>query len=53
MGLLDDMKNKGKDMMDNPDTREKIEQMAKDKGMTVDQAKEHFMKHGDSDKKSE
>lgn len=47
MGMLDDMKNKGTDMMKDPDTRAKIEQMAKDKGMSVDEAKEHFMKHGD------
>lgn len=47
MGLLDDMKDKGKDIMDDPDKRAKIEQMAKEKGMTLEEAKNHFMKHGD------
>jgi hypothetical protein len=47
MGLLDDMQDKGKDMMDDPDKKAKIEQLAKDKGMTIDEAKAHFMKHGD------
>jgi hypothetical protein len=47
MGLLDEMKDKGKDMMDDPDKKAKIEQLAKDKGMTLDEAKAHFMKHGD------
>lgn len=47
MGMLDDIEDKGKDMMNDPDTRAKIEQMAKDKGMTIEEAKQHFMKHGD------
>jgi hypothetical protein len=47
MGLLDEMKDKGKDVMDDPDKKAKIEQLAKDKGMSMEEAKEHFMKHGD------
>jgi hypothetical protein len=46
MGMLDDMKDKSKDIMDDPDKKAQIEQMAKDKGMTVEEAKKHFMKHG-------
>ena len=47
MSAFDDLKHKGQDMMNNPETREKIEQMAKDKNISVDEAKERFMKHGD------
>ena len=48
MGMLDNLEDKGKDMMDNPETRAKIEKMAKEKGMTMEEAKAHFMKHGDT-----
>jgi len=47
MGILDDMKDKAQDVMDDPDKRARIEQMAKDKGISIDEAKEHFLKHHD------
>ena len=47
MGMLDDMQNKAKDMMDDPDKKEQIEQMAREKGITVEEAKERFMKQND------
>lgn len=54
MGMMDDMtndiKNKGEDLMKDPGTKAKIEQIAKDKGMSIDQAKEHFMKQGNQGK---
>lgn len=45
MGLFDfdEMKNKGEELMQNPDTRAKIEQMAKDHGISMDEAKQRFM----------
>jgi len=46
MGLMDNMGDKAKDMMSDPDKKKQIEQMAKDKGMSIEQAKEHFAKHG-------
>lgn len=47
MDMFDDMKDKTTDIMDDPAKRAKIEQIAKEKGMTIDEAKDHFMKHGD------
>ncbi|MDN5275529.1 MAG: hypothetical protein JWN33_178 [Candidatus Saccharibacteria bacterium] len=50
MGLLDDIKDKVGDVMDDPDKRAKIEEIAKEKGLTLDQAKEHFLNHNDEKK---
>lgn len=47
MGLMDDIQDKGKDIMNDPEKKAKIEQLAKDKGMSLEEAKDHFMKHGD------
>ena len=47
MGMLDDMENKSKDVMNDPEKRAKIEQMAKDNGMSIEEAKAHFMQHND------
>ena len=44
MSLMDDMKSKANDMMNDPDKKAKIEQMAKDTGISIEEAKEHFMK---------
>lgn len=43
MGLLDDVKDKAKDVMDDPDKKAKIEKMAKDHGITLEKAKEKFL----------
>ncbi|HET6924299.1 MAG TPA: hypothetical protein VFH39_00525 [Candidatus Saccharimonadales bacterium] len=45
--MEDKAKNEAKDVMNNPDDRAKIEKIARDKGMSLDEAKDHFMKHGD------
>jgi hypothetical protein len=45
MGMFDDLEAKGKDVMDDPAKKAQIEQMAKDKGMSMEEAKKHFMKH--------
>ncbi|HSX31757.1 MAG TPA: hypothetical protein VLF43_00710 [Candidatus Saccharimonadales bacterium] len=50
MGVMDDLKDKASDVMDDPDKKAQIEQMAKEKGMSIDEAKRHFM---DKDKQSE
>lgn len=47
MGMMDDMQGKKDDIMADPMTRAKIEQLAKDKGMSMEDAKAHYMKHGD------
>ena len=48
MGMLDNLKDKGSELMNDPDKREQIEQIAKDKGISIDEAKNHFMKqHGE------
>jgi len=47
MGIFDEVKDKAQDVLNDPDKRAKIEQMAKDKGISIDQAKDHFMKHGE------
>lgn len=47
MGMLDNLKDKAGDMMNDPDKKAQIEQMAKDKGISMEEAKQHFMKHGD------
>lgn len=45
MGLMDDMQDKAKDALNDPDNRDKIQQLAKDKGLSLEEAKEHFEKH--------
>lgn len=46
MGLMDNLEDKAKDMMNDPAKKKEIEQMAKDKGISVEQAaKEHMSKH--------
>lgn len=47
MAMLDDMDDKAKDIMNDPVQRAKVEKIAKDKGISMDSATEHFMKHGD------
>lgn len=44
MGMMDNLKNQAGDIMDDPDTRSKIEQMARDRNISVEEAKAHFMK---------
>jgi hypothetical protein len=44
MGMMDNLKDKAKDMMDDPSMREKIEKYAKDHNISVDKAKKHFMR---------
>lgn len=43
MGMMDDLGDKAKDMMNDPATKQKVEQIAKDKAISVEQAaKEHL-----------
>ena len=44
MALLNKMKDSAKDPMADPSTKAKIEKIAHDKGITLEKAKEHFMK---------
>jgi hypothetical protein len=48
MGLMDNLGDKVKDVMNDPEKKQKIEQIAKDKGISMEQAKEHFAKHKDN-----
>ena len=49
MNMLDDMQDKAKDMMSDPSMRERVEQYAKEKGCTIEEAKEHFLKRNEND----
>lgn len=44
MGLMDNMSDKAMDMMNDPEKKQRIEQMAKDQGISIEQAKEKFAK---------
>ncbi|CAN5612193.1 hypothetical protein BH23PAT2_BH23PAT2_10450 [soil metagenome] len=43
MGMFDDMKNKGQDVMNDPDKRARVEQMAQEQDISIDEAKQRFM----------
>jgi hypothetical protein len=46
MGLMDNLSDKAKAMMNDPEKKRQIEQLAKDKGISLERAaKEHFEKH--------
>lgn len=48
MGLMDSLDDKAKDMLNDPERKRQLEQLAKDKGISIEQAaKEHFEKHND------
>ena len=47
MGFMNKANDMAHDAMDDPEKKAKIEQMAKDKGISVEKAKEHFMKKDD------
>lgn len=53
MGLLDNLQDKAKDVMDDPETREKIERMAAERGISVEAAKEKFLNKDKNDEESE
>lgn len=44
MGLMDDMKAKAGDVMNDPKAREEVERIAREKNISIDAAREHFMK---------
>jgi len=46
MGFMDNMKSKMHGMMESPEQRAKLEQMARDKGISIDAAREHMRKMG-------
>jgi hypothetical protein len=45
MGLMDDMRSKAQDVMNDPQKREEIERIAREKNISLDEAKAHFMKN--------
>jgi len=47
MGYMDKAKDITGDTMNDTEKKAKIEQIAKDKGISIDKAKEHFMKKND------
>ena len=47
MGLMDDMQAKAGDIMNDPKAREEIEKIAREKNVSIDAAREHFMKKND------
>ena len=42
MGLLDKLKDKAQEAINNPETKAKIQKLAEEKGITIDAAKEKF-----------
>lgn len=50
MGMFDDLQNKSQNAMNNSETWNKIQQLARDKGISMESAKKHFMKHGEQSK---
>jgi uncharacterized protein with GYD domain len=51
MGLLDNLKDKAKDIMDDPEAQEKIKKIAEEKGITLEAAKEKFLNKDDAKEK--
>lgn len=49
MSMFDNLRDKAQDVMNNPEQREKIEQIARDKGISLEEAKDHFLKTQDQD----
>lgn len=47
MSIFDDVQSKATDAINDPEKHAKIEQIAKEKGLTMDEAKEHFMSHNE------
>ena len=43
MGLMDDMKDKGQDMMNDPDAHEEIQRIAEERNISFDEAKRHYL----------
>lgn len=52
MGMFDDLRDKAQDVMNNPEQREKIEQIAREKGISIEEAKDHFLHTQDKDQNS-
>ncbi|MDL2363656.1 MAG: hypothetical protein QFB86_04720 [Patescibacteria group bacterium] len=46
MSLFDSLEHEAEAIMKDPVKRAKIEQIAQEKGITLDAAKAHFLKHG-------
>ena len=45
MSMFDDIQAKGKDVMNDPEKKAQIEQLAKEKGLTIEEAKTHYLQH--------
>ncbi len=43
MGIMDDMKAKAGDVMSNPTARKEIEKIAKEKNISIDAARDHYI----------
>lgn len=52
MSMFDSLRDGAQDVMNNPEQREKIEQIAREKGISLEQAKDHFLKTQDKDQDS-
>lgn len=45
MGIIDEIKTKRQDIMNDPIKREKIEQIVREKGLSIEEAKACFLKN--------
>ena len=52
MSILDDARNKTEDVMNDisPEQKEQIEQIARDKGISIEEARDHLFTSQDKDK---
>jgi hypothetical protein len=47
MGTLDNMRDQANDIMDDPDARDKIQRIADEHGMSIEDAKTHYLQQKD------
>ena len=47
MGIMDNIKDQSQNIMDDPDHRSKIEKIAQDRGISIDEAKDHYIRQND------
>jgi hypothetical protein len=52
MSMFDNLRDKAQDVMNNPEQRAKIEEIAREKGLSLEEAKDHFLKTQDKDQDS-
>lgn len=52
MSMFDNLREEAQGVMNNPEQRAKIEEIAREKGLSLEEAKDHFLKTQDKDQDS-